>query len=92
MPPAVPPPLSPDDILNAWTGLGDGNFGQSISRTFGLPPDDDYVYRAESFAMTLAQIQEQVDSARVAYKYQSDGQQLEVCYVPRRSQLRTHGL
>merc|ERR1712093_802851 len=49
-----------------------------ITQTFDLPDQDNYVYRAEAFAMTLRQIQEQIDSGKLKYKYQSHGQQIQV--------------
>jgi hypothetical protein len=73
---------SPDEIFNNWNGLIDNDFFQTISQTFALPSDDDYVYRAESFAMAMPQIKELVDSGTMKYKYQAHGQQIEVCSYP----------
>jgi hypothetical protein len=69
---------SADEIFVNWHGIIDNDLFATISMTFELPLDDSYVYRAESFAMTMAQIQEQVDSGKLKYKYQSHGQQIEV--------------
>jgi hypothetical protein len=71
---------SPDEIFDNWSGLVDNDFFKTVSQTFGLPSEDDYVYRAESFAMTMPQIKELVDSGTVKYKYQAHGQQIEVFY------------
>jgi len=70
---------SPDEIFDNWNGLIDNDFFKTISQTFDLPSDDNYVYRAESFAMTMPQIQELVGSGTMKYKYQAHGQQIEVC-------------
>lgn len=70
---------SPEEIFGKWLGVIDNNFSQTMRQTFDLPADDGYLYRAESFAMTLDQIQEQIDSGKLKYKYQSNGQQIEVC-------------
>jgi hypothetical protein len=67
-----------EEIFSEWGGIRDNDFAKTIRHTFSLPEDDDYIYRAESFAMTLAQIQEQAD--KLKYKYQSYGQQIEVCH------------
>jgi hypothetical protein len=69
---------SPDEIFANWHGIADNDLFATISKTFELPSDDCYIYRAESFAMTLAQIQEQVNSGKLKYKYQSHGQQIKV--------------
>jgi len=68
---------SPDEIFSNWKGIIDNDFAKTITQTFNLSENDDYVYRAESFAMTLSQIQEQAD--KLKYKYQSNGSQIEVC-------------
>ena len=70
---------SSDDIFTNWAGLVDNDFGKTIRQTFNLT-DDDYIYRAEAFAMTLSQIEEQ--AGKLKYKYQSHGQQIEVRYYP----------
>ncbi|KAK0110168.1 hypothetical protein ONS95_002819 [Cadophora gregata] len=69
---------SPDEIFANWRGVIDNDFSKTIIHTFNLPDQDDYVYRAEGFAMTLRQIQDQIDSGKLKYKYQSHGQQIEV--------------
>jgi hypothetical protein len=69
---------SPDDIFTNWRGLEDNDLFATIRTTFELPPEDSYVYRAESFAMTLAQIEEQVQTRTLKYKYQAHGQPIEV--------------
>lgn len=66
----------PDEILANWRGILDSDFYKTIFRTFELPEKDLYIYRAESFAMTLSQIKEQPE---LRYKYQSHGQVIEVC-------------
>lgn len=67
---------SPDDIVSNWKGNIDNDFAETIRQTFQIPDDDSYVYRAESFAMTLPQIESQLD--KLKYKYQFHGQQIEV--------------
>ncbi|KAH9225036.1 hypothetical protein DL95DRAFT_431082 [Leptodontidium sp. 2 PMI_412] len=69
---------SPNEIFAHWPGLIVNDFSKTITTTFGIPEQDNYVYRAEAFAMTLGQIQEQVDSGKLKYKYQSHGQQIQV--------------
>lgn len=69
---------SPDEIFANWHGLVCNDLFATIRKTFELPSDDSYVYRAESFAMTLAQIEEQVETGTLKYKYQSQGKQIEV--------------
>jgi hypothetical protein len=69
---------SPNDIFANWHGLEDNDLFATIRTTFELPPEDSYVYRAESFAMTLAQIEEQVQTGTLKYKYQAHGQPIEV--------------
>ncbi|TVY86557.1 hypothetical protein LAWI1_G006649 [Lachnellula willkommii] len=69
---------SPDEIFENWHGLVANDFSKTISQTFDLPSEDNYVYRAESFAMTMAQIKELLDSGALKYKYQAHGQQIEV--------------
>lgn len=70
---------SPDDIFARWDGIIDNDFAKTIRLTFDLPVDDDYIYRADAFAMTLAQIREQ--AGKLKYRYQSHGQQIEVCLL-----------
>ena len=67
--------FSAEAIFAHWSGIED-SFAETVRRTFNLPTDDDYLYRAESFAMTLAEIQDQAD--KLKYKYQSHGKQIEV--------------
>jgi hypothetical protein len=55
---------SPDDIFDQWRGNPDNEFATIISQTLNLPDNDSYAYRAESFAMTLPQIQEQINSGK----------------------------
>ena len=70
---------SPDEIFEIWHGLIANDFSETICQTFDLHNEDNYVYRAESFAMTMAQIKELIDSETLKYKYQAHGQQIEVC-------------
>jgi hypothetical protein len=70
---------SPDEIFANWHGVIDDDFFKTISESFALPEDDPYIYRAESFAMTLSQIKQQPE---LKYKYQSHGQAIEVCPLP----------
>ena len=70
---------SPDEVFAKWHGIIDDDFFKTIAETFGLAGDDSYVYRAESFAMTLAQIKQQPE---LKYKYQSHGLAIEVCPFP----------
>ncbi|CZR51390.1 uncharacterized protein PAC_01265 [Phialocephala subalpina] len=69
---------SPDEIFDNWHGIIDNDFSSTIRKTFDLPEDDKYVYRAESFSMTFPQIQAQLEGGSLKYKYQSHGQQIEV--------------
>jgi hypothetical protein len=71
---------SPDEIFANWQGIIDDDFFKTISQTFDLSDSDPYIYRAESFAMTLSQIRAQPE---LKYKYQSHGQAIEVCGLPR---------
>ncbi|KAE8448724.1 hypothetical protein EG329_008939 [Mollisiaceae sp. DMI_Dod_QoI] len=68
----------PNEIFDNWHGIIDNDFSRTIRKTFNIPEDDKYVYRTESFAMTLPQIQTQLDAGSLKYKYQSHGQQIEV--------------
>lgn len=70
---------SPARVFANWHGIIDDEFCKTISQIFDLPDDDEYVYRAEAFAMTLSQIQEQINSGKLKYKYSAHGQQIEVC-------------
>jgi len=67
--------FSSDVAFASWDGVEDG-FAGTIRKTFGINIDDKYLYRAESFAMTLAEVQEKAD--KLKYKYQSQGKQIEV--------------
>lgn len=69
---------SSDEIFNNWSGIIDDNFSKTVLDTFGLSQDDKYVYRAESFAMTLPQIQETVSTGKLKYHYQDQGKVLQV--------------
>lgn len=73
---------TPDEIFANWHGLVEDDLFATISTTFELPADDVYVYRAESFAMTMPQIQEQVASGKLRYKYQAHGELIEVSILP----------
>lgn len=73
---------SPDEIFSTWKGVIDSDFVETIRQTFQLPEDDDFIYRADSFAMTLKEIGSQAD--KLKYKYQSHGQQIEVRLHPAR--------
>lgn len=68
-------PFSPDSVFDNWDGIK-SNFAKTICQTFGFTVDDEYLYRAESIAMTLADVQEKAD--KLKYKYQSHGKQIEV--------------
>lgn len=68
---------SADEIFANWHGIIDNDFFKTISETFHISEHDPYVYRAESFAMTLLQIKEQPE---LRYKYQSHGQAMEVSH------------
>jgi hypothetical protein len=65
--------------MDSWRGIIDDDFAKTVSTTFSLPSvqDDDYVYRADNFAMTMAQIQEQLSSGKLQYKYMAHGQRIE---------------
>ena len=69
---------TPDAIFETWKGIIDNDFAKTVAETFLLASNDGYVYRAEAFAMTLSQIEEQVNSGKLKYKYLSNGQQIEV--------------
>ncbi|APA12090.1 hypothetical protein sscle_09g068600 [Sclerotinia sclerotiorum 1980 UF-70] len=69
---------SSDEIFNNWSGIIDDNFSKTVLDTFGLSQDDKYVYRAESFAMTLPQIQETVSTGKLKYHYQDQGKVLQI--------------
>jgi len=73
---------SPDNIFDNWIGIINNDLAKTILQTFGLSQDDKYVYRAESFAMTLPEIQKLIDCGTMRYKYQAHGQQIEVCTFP----------
>jgi hypothetical protein len=75
---------SPDEIFSNWKGIVDNDFSEIISRTFEVDPTDAYVYRAESFAMTLPTIQQLINSGDLKYKYQSHGEELDVRCPARR--------
>jgi hypothetical protein len=70
---------SPDEIFANWHGVIDNDFSEIVSQTFKIPPDDTYIYRTEAFAMTLVQIQQQIESGNLKYKYSAHGKQIEVC-------------
>jgi hypothetical protein len=67
---------SPDKILSNWNGIINNDFAQTIAATFELADDDAFIYRAESFAMTLLEIRQVAD--KLKYKYQAHGKQVEV--------------
>jgi len=67
--------FSSDAAFANWSGIKDG-FAETICDAFGISIDNDYQYRAESFAMTLAEVQEKAN--KLKYKYQSHGKQIEV--------------
>jgi site-specific recombinase len=71
---------SSEEIFSNWNGIISNDFAETISQTFKLPKNDTYIYRADSFAMTLPQIASQAD--KLKYKYQSHGQAIEVCLCP----------
>ncbi|KAF4635417.1 hypothetical protein G7Y89_g2679 [Cudoniella acicularis] len=53
---------SSDEIFDRWHGIVENDFTKTIAQTFDLPPDDSYVYRAESFGMKLLEIEEKIES------------------------------
>lgn len=73
--------VSPDEILSTWTGaeIDNGNFVPTIWKVFQLPAKDDYIYRAESFAMTLDEIDQVAD--KLKYRYQAHGAGIEVSFI-----------
>jgi hypothetical protein len=76
----VPPttmPL-PDEILQQWKGMIDNDFRRTIQTTFGLSENDNYVYKVESFSMTLAQVEAAVASGEYVYRYAINGQMQKV--------------
>jgi hypothetical protein len=70
---------SPDEMFCNWKGVVENDFAETIYKTFDLSPTDGYLYMVESFAMTMPQIQEQLNLGKLKYKYQSHGQELDVC-------------
>lgn len=68
----------PDEITEGWTGMIENDFAKTIRRTFALPEEDDYLYQAEPFAMTLSQIQERVTAGNLTWKYWMHGQPIDV--------------
>jgi hypothetical protein len=78
---------SPDEIFSNWKGVVDNGFSVTISKTFDLDPTDAYVYRAGSFAMTLPQIQQLIDSGDLKYRYQSHGKELDVRFPSRKGRM-----
>jgi hypothetical protein len=72
---------SPDGIFSNWKGIIQNEFSETISKTFEIDPTDSYVYRAESFAMTMPQIQQLLNSGDLKYKYQSHGKELDVRFT-----------
>jgi hypothetical protein len=73
--------LSPDEVFANWRDLVENDLFTTIRSTFGLEGEDSFIYRAEAFAMTLAQIEEQVATGKLKYKYQAHGKPLEVRYA-----------
>ncbi|KAM0124821.1 hypothetical protein ACHAP3_001847 [Botrytis cinerea] len=69
---------SSDEIFDNWGGIIEDDFSKTILETFGLSSDDNYVYRAESFAMTLSQIQETTSTGKLKYHYQDHGKVVQV--------------
>ncbi|RDW62360.1 hypothetical protein BP6252_11793 [Coleophoma cylindrospora] len=63
--------VSPDAVLENWKGMVDDDFEVTIRTAFDLPPVDDYVYAAESFQMTLAQVQESMATGMLTWNYWS---------------------
>ena len=74
-----------DRIMASWSGIIGDDFATTISNTFGLPPaqDDDYVYRADNFGMTMAQILDQLKAGKLQYKYMAHGKPIEACQIVR---------
>jgi ribosomal protein S3AE len=64
---------SPDSIFQSWKGMVDDDFRKTIEETFSLKHDDGYVYRVESFAMTLAQVEAAIATGQYIYRYAVDG-------------------
>jgi hypothetical protein len=78
-----PPADTRDEIMATWNGIVDNDFAKTISQTFDLPSaeHDDYIYRADAFAMTMAQVQDQLRSGKLKYKYMAHGQEIEACLI-----------
>jgi hypothetical protein len=72
---------SPDEVFAKWHGLVENGLFTTIRATFGLEGEDSFIYRAEAFAMTLAEIEEQVATGKLKYKYQAHGKIVEVQYA-----------
>jgi hypothetical protein len=73
MAPVTPVAQDPDLILSQWTGMLD-TFEHTIQNAFSLPENDGTVYEAESFRMTLSEIQNELQSGKYKYHYRSHGQ------------------
>lgn len=63
--------FSPDVILENWSGMIDDDLEVTIRRAFDIPQEDGYMYAAESFQMTLAQVQETMTTGKLVWSYWS---------------------
>jgi hypothetical protein len=72
---------TPTEIYANWNGIIDKDFCSLILQVFNLQNDDSYIYRAESFAMTLQQIQQYMERSMPKYKYSIHGSQVEVGFL-----------
>lgn len=61
----------PDAVFGNWKGMIDDDFEVTIRKAFDLPQQDDYIYAAESFQMTLAQVQEGMATGKLVWSYWS---------------------
>lgn len=79
------PSPSSDEIFDTWNGIIEDDFSTTVLNTFGLSEDDNYVYRAESFAMTLPQIQATISTGKLKYHYQDKGSIIQVRCLEQRN-------
>jgi hypothetical protein len=73
---------SSDEILSAWAGIANDSFPDTIRKTFHLPQNDAYQYKAESFSMTLSQIEELISRSPLKWTYQNHDGVIEVDPTP----------
>ncbi|KAL3422649.1 hypothetical protein PVAG01_06805 [Phlyctema vagabunda] len=65
----------PDSIVERWQGMR-GDLQTTIRETFQLPEEDEYVYAAEAFQKTLAQVQQEMATGKYRWNYRSADHQI----------------